>query len=72
MGPGPGPALRDRAGAFIALKYALRIDGSRARTHLGLGAVLFDTGHRDDALECFERARTLDPVLAAARSPSHP
>ena len=49
-------ALGDRAGAFTALRNAMRLDGNRADTHLALGNLLFDTGRCDEALRCFEFA----------------
>ena len=49
-------ARGDRAGAFSALRNALRLDGARADTHLALGNLLFDTGRLDEALRCFELA----------------
>lgn len=49
-------ARGDRAGAFSALRNALRLDGGRADTHLALGNLLFDTGRLDEALRCFELA----------------
>jgi len=49
-------ACGDRAGAFSALRNALRLDSGRADTHLALGNLLFDTGRLDEALRCFELA----------------
>ena len=49
-------ARGDRAGAFSALRNALRLDGSRPDTHHALGNLLFDTGRFDEALRCFEVA----------------
>ena len=49
-------ARGDRAGAFSALRNALRLDGGRADSHLALGNLLFDTGRLDEALRCFELA----------------
>ena len=48
--------LGDRAGAFTALRNAVMLDEGRAKNHLALGKLLFDTGCLDDALQCFECA----------------
>jgi cytochrome c-type biogenesis protein CcmH/NrfG len=56
-------ALDDRAGACAALRQALRLDAGRAGTCLALGALLFDCGLLDAALEFFDRA-TLRPAIA--------
>lgn len=56
--------LGDRAGAFVALRNAVLLDGSRAHTHLALGNLLFDTGRLDDALRCFACAAERDPAIS--------
>lgn len=61
-------ALGDRAGALTALRNALLLDESRARTHLELGKLLFDTGRFDDALRCFDCAVARDPAFACGDS----
>ena len=47
--------MRDRPGAFKALKNALLLDPTRADTYLNLGTLLIETGQFEDAVECFER-----------------
>jgi cytochrome c-type biogenesis protein CcmH/NrfG len=54
-------ALGDRVGAFAALRNALLLDDRRARTHLALGNLLFDTARVEDALRCFESATAREP-----------
>lgn len=54
--------IGDRVGAFIALRHAALLDGSRASTQLALGNLFFDTGRLDDALRCFETVTARKPT----------
>jgi cytochrome c-type biogenesis protein CcmH/NrfG len=49
-------ALGDRASALAAFRNAVRLDPARPHTQLALGNLLFDCGHLDQALRCFELA----------------
>ena len=61
-------ALGDRTRACAAFRNALAIDATRAHSQVALGKLLFDSGHWDLALRCFESA-SLPPEVATRSGP---